>query len=86
MKRFAHAAKDLKVKKLAENIRKGNSPESVDDLENNDDIPNEGIRTDNEDQAENEYAARSNLYTSDRSKRKMGLYLHTSSTHEGICY
>ena len=36
--------------------RIGNSPESVEDLINDDDIPNEGILKDNEDQTENEYA------------------------------
>merc|ERR1719430_794141 len=50
MKRFAQAAKDLQIKKLAENIRMGNPPESVDDLESNYDIPNEDIHHYNEDQ------------------------------------
>ena len=50
IKRFAQAAKDLQIKKLAENIRMGNPPESVDGLENKDNNPNEDIRTDNEDQ------------------------------------
>merc|ERR1712179_416945 len=56
MKKFAQAAKDLKIKKLAENITMGNPPESFDDLDKNDDIQNEDISKDNEDQIENEYA------------------------------
>merc|ERR1711909_239136 len=64
----------------------GTSPESLNDLDNNDDIPNEGILIDNEDQTENEYARRSNLYILDKSKSRMGLYLHTSSTQKGISY
>ena len=67
--RFTQAAKDFQVRKL---------PESVNDLDNNDDIPNEGIRKDNEDQAENE------LHISNKLKSRMGLYLHTSSAHDGI--
>jgi len=65
MKRFAQAAKDLQIKKLAENIRMGNPTESVDDLENKDDIPNKDIQKDNGDQTENEYAGRSNSDTPD---------------------
>ena len=65
MKRFAQAAKDLQIKKLAENIRMGNPTESVDDLENNDDNPNKDIQQDNGDQTENEYAGRSISDTSD---------------------
>ena len=78
--RFAHIAKDLQVRKLPENIRIVNSPESVDNLDNNDEIPNESIHKDNEDQAEYE------LFISDKSKSRMGLYLHTSSAHECIRY
>ena len=44
----------MQLRKLTGNIRIKNSPETVDDLDNHD-IPNEGIR-DNEDPAENEYA------------------------------
>ena len=80
MMRFALAPKDLKAKKLAESIKMGNSHESVDDLDNDDDTPNESIHKDNEDQAEYE------LFISDKSKSRMGLYLHTSSAHECIRY
>ena len=65
MKRFAQTAKDLQIKKLAKNSRIGDSPNSVDDLDNNDD---EGILKDNEDQSEEEYDERSNLYILDKSK------------------
>merc|ERR1712179_264870 len=45
MNKFAQAAKDLQIKKLAENIRLGNpSKPRVDD---NDDFPNEDIHEDN---------------------------------------
>ena len=62
MKKFAQAAKDLQIKKLAENIRIGNPPEYADVLENNDYNPNEDNPKGNEDnQTENEYAGRSIL-------------------------
>ena len=83
MKRFAQAAKELQIKKLAENIRMGNPPESVDGLENKDNNPNEDIRKDNEDQ-------NVQLYKSEEceasNKSKSGLYNLTKSKHEGICY
>merc|ERR1712179_418126 len=59
MKKFAQAAKDLKIKNLAENITMGNPSESVDDLVNNDGILNKDIHQDIENQKENEYAGRS---------------------------
>ena len=52
MKRFAQAAKDLQIKKLAENIRMGNPTESVDDLENNDYTSDNDLHEDNEEQTE----------------------------------
>ena len=59
IKKFAEAAKDLQIKKLAENIRLGNPSGPRDD--NNDDSPNEDILEDNADMAEKEYAGRSIL-------------------------
>ena len=55
MNRFAKAAKNLQIKKLAKNIRMGNPPESVNNIENNDDIPYNDIHKDNEDRTEKEY-------------------------------
>ena len=54
MRRFAQAAKDLKIKKLAEGIIMG--PEPRDDLDNNDDTSNEDNHENGEDQTENEFA------------------------------
>merc|ERR550519_3301095 len=48
IKKFAEAAKDLQIKKLAENIRLGNTSGPRDD--NNDDILNEDIHEDIEDE------------------------------------
>ena len=77
MMRFALAPKDLKAKQLAESIKMGNSHESVDDLDNDDDTPNESIHKDNEDQTENEcdYQA----ITQSDLKRQI-----KKSVHEGI--
>ena len=57
MRRFAQAAKDLQIKKLAEGIIMGNPSKPVDD--DNDDITNQDTHENSEDQAENEYAGRS---------------------------
>ena len=57
MRRFAQAAKDLQIKKLAEGIIMGPAPR--DDLDNNDDTSNEDNHENGEDQAENKYAGRS---------------------------
>merc|ERR1712179_556932 len=111
IKKFAEAAKDLQIKKLAENIRLGNTSGARDD--NDDDIPNEDIHEDNADEAEKESAGESILNAADESinldipcsdelgagkklykceeceasyKSMIGLYNHTSSKHEGICY
>ena len=65
IKRFYQTAKDLQIKNLAENIRKGNPPESVDDLENIDNKPKEDIHKDDENQTENEYAGNINLDIAD---------------------
>ena len=54
MRRFAQAAKDLQIKKLAEGIIMG--PEPRDDLDNNDDTSNEDNHENGEDQTENEFA------------------------------
>merc|ERR1712179_838973 len=111
IKKFAEAAKDLQIKKLAENIRLGNPSEPRDD--NNYGSPNEDIHEDNADEVETEYAGRSILDVADEIinldipgsgelgpgkqlykceeceasyKTKSGLWHHTSSKHEGICY
>ena len=47
MKRFAEAAKDLQIRKLAENIRIGNPPETRDDIASNDDNTNKDVNQDN---------------------------------------
>ena len=59
MKKFAQAAIDLQIKKLAENIRMGSSSGPRDDLENNEDVPYDDIHEENEDKTENRYAGRS---------------------------
>merc|ERR1711963_34792 len=64
MKRFALAAKDLQIRKLAENIRMGTPTETRDDV-SNDDYTNEVINHDNEEQIKDEYAGRSILDTAD---------------------
>ena len=61
MKGFAQATKDFEIKKRAESIRKGNSPESVKYLENADEISYENTNKDNEDQTNDEFAGRSVL-------------------------
>ena len=109
MNRFAMAAKDLQIKKLADDIRIGSPPESMDDVENNDDDTDEAINEENEAQIENEYTgipisdiadeiiklgdelgSGKKFYKCEECeasyKTKWGLYLHTSSKHEGICY
>ena len=63
MRRFAQAAKDLQIKKLAEGIIMGNPSKPVDD--DNDDITNQDTHENSEDQAENEYAGRSYLSIAD---------------------
>jgi len=111
IKKFAEAAKDLQIKKLAENIRLGN--QSGPRYDDNDDIPNEDNHEDNADEAEKEFARRSILDAADEIinldlpgsdelgpgkqlykceeceasyKSRSGLWQHTSSKHEGICY
>merc|ERR1712179_623567 len=59
MKKFAQAAIDLQIKKLAENIRMGPSSGPRDDLENNEDVSYDDIHEENEDKTENKYAGRS---------------------------
>ena len=59
MRRFAQVAKDVQIKKLAENIGIGSPSESVDNIENNDDNTVEDINKENEAQIENEYTGRS---------------------------
>ena len=102
MNRFTQAAKDLQIKKLAENIRMENPPES---LNTNQDITNEDIYEGNEDQTEikhtdvitilnihgrNEQGSGKKLYKCEECeasyKNRSGLYLHASSKHEGIFY
>merc|ERR1712179_402156 len=63
IKKFAEAAKDLQIKKLAENIRLGNPSGPRDD--DIDDIPNEDIHEDDADEAEKEYTGRSILDAAD---------------------
>ena len=63
MKRFAQAAKDLQIRKLSENIRIVNPPETRDNLVSNDDNTNEDIIQ--EEQIENKDAERSILDTVD---------------------
>ena len=59
MNRFALTAKDLQIINLVGNIRSGNHPESVDDIENNDDNPNKVFHQYDGYLTENEYAGRS---------------------------
>ena len=63
IKKFAQVAKDLKIKKLAENIRIENSTQPEDDLDTNDDIPNNHYNQDDEEH--NEYAGISVSNTAD---------------------
>jgi len=65
MKRFAQAAKDLQIRKLAENIRMGCPPEDRDDLVGNDDNTNKDINQDNEELIENKDSERSVFDTAD---------------------
>ena len=65
IKRFAQAAKDLQIRKLAENIRMGNPPETRDNLVSNNDDTNEDINQDNDELIENKYAGRNILNTAD---------------------
>merc|ERR1712179_302643 len=59
IKKFAEVAKDLQIKKLAENIRLGNPSGPRDD--NNDDTPNKDIHEDDADEGQKEHAGRSIL-------------------------
>ena len=59
MKKFAQAAIDLQIKKLAENIRMGSSSGPRDNLENNVDVSYDDIHEEGEDKTENTYAGRS---------------------------
>ena len=78
VKRFAQAAKDLQIKKLAENIRFGSPSQPTEDLDNNVDIANEDI---NEEEPRKECIRRS---ISDIDDRIINLNIPASDEQEYI--
>ena len=95
MNKFTQVAKDLQIKKLAENIRMGN-PSQAGEISNENDYA-ERSTMDNTDETinldipgRNKPGSDKRLYKCEKCeasyKSRIGLYLHTTTKHKGICY